>query len=105
MIDVIGVSAAFMKLHEVADDRDEILLRENRLACGTIRKKALVDLVAADASEVVALGREEQTLERLLRSLAIGRIARTKQRVDLLERFLLRMRRVFRERVLDEHRL
>jgi hypothetical protein len=90
-----------VQLHEVANDRDEIFLRENRLACGTVCEKALIDLVTSDATEVVTLGREEQALERLLRGLAVWRITRTKQRVDLLERFLFCVCRVLGERVLD----
>ena len=59
MIDVVRVAAALVELDEVADDSDEVFLGENRLAGGTIRPEALVDLVAADAAEVLALGREE----------------------------------------------
>src|SRR5678815_331002 len=105
MIDVIRVSASLVELHEVADDLDEIFLRENRLAGGTIREKALIDFVSPDTTKVVALRREEETLERLLRSLAIGRIARTKKRVDLLQRFFFSVSRILRKRVLDQHRL
>ena len=72
---------------------------------GRFVQKALIDLVAANAAEVVALRREEETLERLLRRLAVGRIARTQQRVDLAQRFFFSVRRILRQRVLDEHRL
>ena len=105
VIDVVRVAASLVELDEVADDRDEIFLGENRLAGGTVRHQALVDLVAADAAEVVALGREEQSLERLTRGLAIRRIARAEQRVDLLQCLFVRVRRILCQRVLDQHRL
>ena len=85
MIDVVHVAASFVQLDEVADDRDEIFLRENRLARGTVRVQALIDLVTADAAEVVALRREEQPVERIARRLAVRRVAGPEQRVDLLQ--------------------
>ena len=105
MIDVVGVAASFVELHQVADDGDEIFLGENRLAGGTIRSKALIDLVTADASEIISLRREEQPLERLLGCLAIRRVARAEKRVDLLQRLFLGVRRILGDGVLDQHRL
>jgi hypothetical protein len=55
VIDVVHVSAILVQFDEVADDRDEILLREDGLIGGAIGAEALVDLVAADAAEIVAL--------------------------------------------------
>ena len=89
VIDVVDMAASFVQLDEVADDRDEIFLREHRLFGRRVEAEPLVDLVAAHATEIVALGREEQTLERLLGRLQFGRVARTEQRVDLLQRLLL----------------
>src|SRR5204863_8434804 len=100
VIDVVGVTAAFVELHQVADDGDEIFFGENRLAGGTIRRKVLVDLVAADASEIVSLRRKEQSLQRLLGGLAIGRVTGAQERVDLLERLVLGMRRILGKCVL-----
>src|SRR6476646_3355278 len=94
-----------MELDEVADDRDEILTGENSLTRRTIGAEPLIDLVTADASEVVALRREEETLQRLLRSLAIGRVTRAKKRVDLTQRFLFRVSRILCKCVLDQRRL
>ena len=123
MVDVVRVAAPLVELHEVAHDRHEVILREHRVRRRRGEVQALVDLVAADAAEVVALGREEEPLERDARRLRVGRIARTEQRVDLLERVHLaglgvglellalllrddgRARRVLEQGVLDERAL
>ena len=105
VVDVVHVAAALVQLDEVADDGDEVLLREHRLARRRREAEALVDLVAAHAAEVVALGREEEPLDRLLGRLLVRRVAGPQQRVDLLERLVLALGRVLRERVLDERAL
>ena len=105
VIDVVHVAAAFVQLDEIAQDRDEVFLREHLSSPASVEAEPLIDLVPADATEIVALGREEQALERLLRRRLVGRVAGPEQRVDLLQRFLLAVRRIFRERVLDQRRL
>ena len=67
VVDVVDVSAAFVQLDEVADDLDEVFLRQHRVVGRHGHAEPLIDLVPADAAEVVALRREEQALERLLR--------------------------------------
>src|SRR5512140_1798937 len=105
MVDVVRVAAPLVQLHQVTHDRHEVLLREHRVRRRRLEPEALVDLVASHAPEIVALGREEQPLERDAGRLEIRRIARSEQRVDLAQRLLLGVRRVLEERVLDERRL
>ncbi len=105
MIDIIDVTAPLVQLDEVADDRDEVFLRENCLASGPVRVEPLVDLVAPDASEIVALRGEEQPVQRIASGLAIGRVAGPQQRVDLLERFVFGLGRILEQRVANQHRL
>ncbi len=105
MVDVVDVSAAFVQFHEVANDLDEVFLRQHGVVGRHGHAEPLVDLVAPHAAEVVALRREEQTLERLFRRLRVRRVARTEQRVDLRQRFLLAVRRILGQRVLDERGL
>ena len=105
LIDIVHIAAAFVEFHELAHDLDEVFLREDGGRHRRVETQTLVDLVATDPTEVVALGREEQALERLLGRLAVGRVARTEERVDLLERFLLVLRRVLGQGVLDQRRL
>src|SRR5256712_13347296 len=84
VVDVVGVAAALAQLDQVADDRDEVVLREDRVVLGDVHLEPLVDLVAAHPPQVVALGAEEQPLQRLPSRLEDGRLAGTQQRVDLL---------------------
>ena len=65
----------------------------------------LVDLVAADAGEVVALRVEEQVLEERPRGLRRRRLAGTELAVDVLERLLLRLDVILLQRELDGGRV
>src|SRR2546426_6707490 len=105
VVDVVGVAAPFPQLDQVADDRDEVLFREDRVVLRDRELESLIDLVAAHPSQVVALGMEEQPLEGLAGGLEVRRLTRPQQRVDLLQRLGLGPRRVLEQRVLDEGRL
>ncbi len=125
VIDVVHVPASLVQLDEVAQDRDEIVLREDRGARLLLQVQALVDLVAADASEVVALRREEEALQRLFRRLLVRCVAWPQEGIDRVERLalarigvrapslllalfggdVLRVGRVLADRVLDQRRL
>ena len=122
MIDVIRVAAAFMQFDQGADDFDEVLRRQHRRRRIRFQDEALVDLVATHATEVVALRVEEQAHQRVLRRRRVRGIARTQQRIDLVERRhftgggrrpglrdVLRLEtdrigRILRDRVLDQRR-
>ena len=82
------MTAALVELHQVANDLDEVFLREHREIRRRLEIETLVDLVATDATEVVALGREEQALESLLRRQRVRRVTGSEKSVDLLEREL-----------------
>ena len=77
--------------HEVLDGRGDVFAGEDRLARHRVVGEAqlLVDLVAADAGEVVALLLEEQVLEEVLSRLAGRGLARTQLAVDLEQRLVL----------------
>jgi hypothetical protein len=85
MVDIVDMAAAFVEFHEVADDLDEIFLRQHRQIGRRVEAEPLVDLVATHAAEIVALRREEQPLERLLGREGVRCIAGTEQTVDLLQ--------------------
>src|SRR5438552_230405 len=89
VVDVVHVPASLVQLDEVADDGDKILLRQHRIIRRQREAEALIDLVAADAPQIIALRAEEEPLERLLRGCRVRRLAKTEQRVDLRQRFLL----------------
>ena len=78
---------------------------EDRVIRIGLELEALVDLVPADPAQIVPLRVEEQLLELLARGLEVGRVARTEQRVDLLQGLGLAVGRVLGQRVLDEGRL
>ena len=65
----------------------------------------LVDLVPADASQVIALRVEEQVLEERARRLRRRRLAGAELAVDVLECFLLRFDVVLLQRELDRGRV
>ena len=104
MVDVVDVPSSLVQFHEVANDRDEVLLREDRVLGRHGEPESLIDLVPAHATEVVPLRAEEQALERLLGGLHVWCVARAKQRVDLLQRVLFETRGILRDRVLDQGR-
>src|SRR5690606_16945311 len=90
MVDVVGVTTAVVQVDQVLHDRDEVFLGQHRVVRVDLEPQPLVDLVAADTAEIVALRVEEELLDLLARGLEIGRITRTQQRIDLLERLLIR---------------
>ena len=105
VVDVVGEPAPVVQVDQVADDRDEIVLGQDRVVRVGLELEPLVDLVAAHPAEVVALGVEEQLLELLPRGLQVGRVARPEQGVDLLQGLGLAVGRVLGQRVLDQRRL
>ena len=79
MIDVVRVPTALVEFDEVSDDGDEIVLREDGLRPRDIDLEALIDLVATDTAEIVALWVEEDPLEGLTGGLNIRGIAGAEQ--------------------------
>src|SRR5207244_1351838 len=80
---VLGMKAA-VALDEVADDRGDVLAGDRSPVARQLDAEArgdrielLVELVAADPTEVVAAEVEEQALDELARVVTRGRIART----------------------------
>ena len=103
-----GMEAA-VALDEVADDRGDVLAGDRPLLARQLDAhpagdavQLLVELVAADATEVVAAEVEEQALDELAGVVAGRRIARAELLVDLDQGFLLGLREVLVERVRDE---
>ena len=90
MVDIVGLEAvlARCKRKQVAERGDDVLVGkdENVLLRGEV--ELLVDLVTADASQVVALRIEEQALEKAAGSVDGGRLARAQTTIDLDESVL-----------------
>ena len=107
VVDVVRRAHAVVQLDQVADDGGDVLLADRPLAgqrdahpVGD-RAELLVDLVAADAAEVVAAEVEEQALDQLLGVVTGRRVARAQLLVDLDQRFLTGVGAVLLERAGD----
>ncbi|OQB96335.1 MAG: hypothetical protein BWX86_00818 [Verrucomicrobia bacterium ADurb.Bin122] len=97
VIDIVDHAFAALEADEVLGGEDDVVALEDALLKVGLENELLVDLVAADAAEVVALGIEEEALEE---GLGVGRgrgLARTKAFVDFLEGFFLVAGRVLLE--------
>ena len=76
-----------------------------RVSSGTFDAEPLVELVAADLRQVVALGVEEERLEQVPRVVERRRLTRALLLEDLDQRLFLARGRVLLERVDDEDRV
>ena len=101
VIDVVDDAFAFLQADEILRGGDDVAALENALLELDLETELLVDLVATDAAEVVALRIEEQTLEQSLGIRRGRRLAGTEALVDFLERFFFVAGRIFLERADD----
>ena len=101
MIDVIERAFATAQIDQVFDRGDEILVRQNPLVEIDVDPELLVDLVTANPSEIVFLRIKKEPFQKSARIGHGWRIARTQTPVNILERFLLIVRRIFPERFYD----
>src|SRR5205807_2800974 len=100
MIDVVKRALAPPQIDQILDCRDKILVGQNTLGRIDIDPKLLIDFVTANASEIIFLGIEKESLEQSTSICHSRGIARTETPVNILERFLLVVGRVFPERLL-----
>ena len=101
VVDVVGLDAhgvatgcdelglARVEADEVLDRRDDVFHRHGALRQRKRCAELLVDLVATDLGEVVALGVEVEVVEEGLARLSRRGLARTQLAVDVLERLVL----------------
>ena len=85
MVDVVELlgGVTVVQCEQVPQRADDVLLRQNLLLRIDIKLELLVDLVTADAREVVALVVEVQAVQQLHRGVDGGRLARALATVDL----------------------
>ncbi len=109
VVDVIGGAQAVVELDEVADDDGDVFLGDGALDIRQLdahavghRAQLLVELVAADAAEVIAAEVEEEALDQLLGVVTCGRVAGAQLLVDLDERLYARRGGVLLEGLADE---
>ena len=82
----LDLLAAVVQDHDVADRGDDVGDRQRLLVEGLDQTELLVDLVATDLGEVVALGVEVVVLQQRQRGLTRGRLARAQLAVDVEQR-------------------
>jgi hypothetical protein len=93
------------ELHELADERDDVLRREDPRALRHVDREPLVQLVAADLGQVVALGIEEERPEQVARVVERRRLTGALLLEDLDQGLVLVRGRVLLERVRDVDRV
>ena len=105
VVDVVRSAEAAVQLDQVADDRRDVLTGDDPLLAVQLgphplghRGELLVELVAADATEVVAAEVEEEALDQLAGVVAGRRVARAQLLVDLDQGVLLGLRQVLVQR-------
>src|SRR5206468_4930237 len=77
------------QVDELADERDDVLGREDAAVLRDLDAEPLVQLVAADLRQVVALGVEEERTQEIPRVVERRRLARALLLEDLDEGLLL----------------
>src|SRR5437899_9867574 len=93
------------QLHELLDEREDVLGRQDARVLGDADAESLVQLVATDLRQVVALGIEEERLKQVPCVVERRRLAGTLLLEDLDERFLFTRGRILLQRVDDEARV
>jgi hypothetical protein len=102
---VVGDAEPLREPDQPADERDDVLRRQHADVVRHVHLEALVQLVAPDLRQVVALRVEEEPSQQIARVLERRRLAGALLLEDLDDRLLLPRRRVFLERVGDIDRV
>ena len=90
---------------ELLDEREDVLRRQDARVLGHVDAEPLVQLVAADLRQVVALRVEEERAQEVPRVVERRRLTRALLLEDLDQRLFLARGRVLLERLLDEVRV
>ena len=94
VIDIVNRSITQLETEQVLGRLDQVLLHQRAGTIVALQAKFLVDLVAPHATQVVALGIEEQTLHERAGVGRGRRIAGAQALVNLLQGFLLIVSRI-----------
>ncbi len=107
LVELLGDPEDVRQAHQLAHQRDDVVVRERAHLEVDIQAQARVHLVATHAREVVALRIEEQLVEQVARVVHRRRLARTLLLEQLDQRALLRTRdlRIRIDRVADVQRI
>ncbi len=101
VIDVVERAFAAAQTDQILDRADEILVGHDALAEIDVDPELLVDLVTANAAEIVFFRIEKETLQERFGVRHRRRIARTQLAINVLQRLFLVVRRIFLQRLHD----
>ena len=101
VVDVVDLALAVLEVHQLLDDREDVLLAQGRDRVLGVEAEAHVELDPADGGQVVALGIEEQAVEQGVRGLARRRLAGAHDAVDVGQRAVAVLALVGLQRVAD----
>ena len=102
MVNVVDDLLGVHQRDEVLDDGYDILVGQDADIGIDLKAELLIDTVAADLAEVIALVREEEALEDLACALLIGRLLVAELTIDVVESVVLGVTGVLLQRVEDE---
>src|SRR5205807_9944170 len=100
-IDIVERALAAPQVDQVLDRGDEIFVRQNSFRKIDSDPKFLIDLVTSNATEIVFLRIEKESLEQSTGIRDRRRIAGAKSAIDILESLFLIVRRIFPKRFYD----
>src|SRR5713101_3956019 len=101
VVDVVECALASAQIDQILDRRDEIFVGQNPLSGIDVDPEFLIDFIAADAPKIVFFRIEKEPFEQSACIRHGRRITGTKAPVNVLERFLLVMGRIFPKRLHD----
>ena len=104
VVDVVDAADVLLQPQQVLDDAEEVVRRQRLLVDRHLGVELDVELEAADAREVVALGVEEHAVEERPGALQRRRVARAHAAVDLDQRLACEFVVVSLASVFDERR-
>ena len=102
MVNIVHISFAATQLEHVLERIDQVLAAQGHDGFGHVLIELAVDAEAPDAAEPIAIFIEEFFLEEGLGLVFLRRVAGAKTGVNLQQRALVAVGRVFGERVEDQ---
>ena len=99
VVNVIDIALAILQADQLAYDGDDVIARKGLKIFVLTQPQTRVDTVAANLTQIVSFIGEEKAFQDTARRVLIGRLGAAKLQVEVLQRFLLRVRRIFFEGV------
>ncbi len=102
VVNVVNLRLRIAQLNEVLYDGDNVLLRKNLIGRIGLNSQFLIQTVATNLSEAVALLAKEKLVDNATRSILVGRFGVAKLTVDVLYGFNLRIGRILLKRIVND---